>query len=116
MLHDVSPGVRRSMLTAAALLAVVVALFAFSASAMAQTAYDSIPNPIPGNVVSQAFQATSTSEFGDHIAFVPGTSQNLKSVTVLMSSRRVRNGKRRNLCHDTRPHILATKLRSAFTM
>jgi hypothetical protein len=48
--------------------------------------FNSIPSPLPGNEVSQAFEATSTSEFGDQIAFEPSTSRNLGTVTVTMSS------------------------------
>ena len=49
-------------------------------------AYDSIPTPLPGNVVSMAFEATSTSEFGDIIQFASGPSVLLQSVDVVMSS------------------------------
>ncbi len=48
--------------------------------------YDSTPQPLPPNVVSQGFQATSTDEFGDYIAFVPGPDRELSSVTVTMSA------------------------------
>jgi hypothetical protein len=49
-------------------------------------AYDSIPTPLPGNVVSMAFEATSTSEFGDIIEFQSGPPLVLQSVDVVMSS------------------------------
>ena len=48
--------------------------------------YNSIPKNLPGNVPSQAFQATQTSEFGDAVSFGPGTTDHLKQVTVVMSS------------------------------
>ncbi len=47
--------------------------------------YDSIGATVPGNVPSQAFQATQTSEFGDRVVLAAGP-RNLTSVTVLMSS------------------------------
>jgi hypothetical protein len=51
---------------------------------MGAVIYDSIPSPQPPNVVSQAFQATQTAEFGNIIDFA-GTDRVLSSVTVLMS-------------------------------
>jgi hypothetical protein len=86
MLHVKSSGLRRFVFLTAALVAVVAALFAFSANAMAQTVYDSIPNPVPANLPSLGFAATSTQEFGDDIQFVAGANGKLQSVTVLMSS------------------------------
>ena len=47
--------------------------------------YDSTVSPLPGNLPSQAFEATSTSQFGDQIIFDEGGRQ-LDSVTVTMSS------------------------------
>lgn len=48
--------------------------------------YSAIPAVIPPNVSSLGFQATQTDEFGDHVAFTPGSSRTLGSATVLMSS------------------------------
>jgi len=48
--------------------------------------YNSVSSPLPGNVASQAFEATSTSQFGDHIRFTVGTSRTVVAVTVTMSS------------------------------
>ena len=56
-----------------------------AAAAAAAPMYDSIPDPLPGNVPSVGFQATQTAELGDHIRFA-GTDRNLQSVTVTMSS------------------------------
>ena len=47
--------------------------------------YDSTVTPLPGNLPSEAFQATQTSQFGDEIVF-GGTGRQLDSVTVTMSS------------------------------
>jgi hypothetical protein len=86
---------RRGLLLSAGAL---VALFAFGAVANAAppepnapapprggTIYDSTVRPLPGNLVSQAFQATQMSEFGDEVTFV-GPDRVLKSVTVTLSS------------------------------
>ncbi len=70
-------------------LSLALALSLFSGSAFAssgQIMYDSISDPLPGNIPSQPFEATSTSEFGDHIGFAPYTGRVLESVTVIMSS------------------------------
>jgi hypothetical protein len=48
--------------------------------------YSSIPKDLPGNVASVGFEATSASELGDDIRFVPGKDRKVKSVTVVMSS------------------------------
>ena len=62
------------------------AIGAVGAAAAADTPlYDSIPDPLPGNVPSVGFQATQTAELGDRIRFA-GTGRNLQSVTVTMSS------------------------------
>lgn len=93
MSYGVSPVFRRTFLVAAALIVAVFCLLGFSSSAFAQTViYDSMPAPIPSNVPSHAFAATSTSEFGDHIEFVPGTGRRFKSVTILLSSWACENG------------------------
>jgi hypothetical protein len=47
--------------------------------------FDSIPSPIPGNVASVGFEATSVSEFGDYATF-DTDNRELQNVDVLMSS------------------------------
>ena len=42
-------------------------VFTSAATANAAAVYDNIPSPLPGNLVSQAFQATQASEFGGQI-------------------------------------------------
>ncbi len=64
---------------AAALLA------AGGALAAGTPVYDSVPAPVPGNVPSQAFQATQTSEFGDQVTLA-GTNRLVTTVDVLLSS------------------------------
>lgn len=49
--------------------------------------YDSIPHNLPGNLVSQAFEAQQTSEFGNQITFAgPSKSHHFGHVEVTMSS------------------------------
>jgi hypothetical protein len=49
--------------------------------------YDSIPQPLPGNLPSWGFEATGTSEFGNQITFGgPSGANHVGSVEVTMSS------------------------------
>ena len=71
------------LVTVAAVASALV--FAAAMSASADVIYDTIPTPLPGNIVSLGYQARSTSESGDHIAF-SGTARKLTTVTATMSS------------------------------
>jgi hypothetical protein len=63
------------------------ALLALATTTQAATvAYDSIPNPLPPNVVSEGFQCCSTAELGDEVALKPKTGRIAGQVTVVMSS------------------------------
>jgi len=69
------------------LAAAVVASLALTATAGAVTpsaVYDATPSPLPPNVASLGFQATSTSEFGDKV-HLAGTNRVLDEITVTMS-------------------------------
>ena len=70
----------RSLLTAAA--AVVIA--APAAGAAATTYYDAVPDPLPSNVASLGYYATTTSEFGQLVE--PATTGPLNTATLTMSS------------------------------
>ncbi len=81
-------GNRRTV-SAALGLALAVSLFGGVNAAQAApppptTVYDAIPSPLPPNMASLGFQATQTSEFGDHVNLT-GTSRVLNTVTVTMS-------------------------------
>ena len=52
----------------ASLAGVILATAAVSAHAD-DVIYDSVPDPLPDNLLSLGYQATQTAEFGDHIAF-----------------------------------------------
>ena len=69
------------------LAAAVVASLALTATAGAVTpsaVYDATPNPLPPNVASLGYEATSTSEFGDKV-HLAGTNRVLDEITVTMS-------------------------------
>ena len=57
----------------------------YSAAANADVVYSNLPDVLPPNLPSLGYQATSTTEFGDHIAFAPG-ARKLNSVTITMSN------------------------------
>lgn len=65
----------------------ILALSASVASAAGSTIYSNLSKPKPKNTVSQAFEATSTSEFGGAVSFAgaPPKRKN-PSVTIVLSS------------------------------
>lgn len=71
------------------ILAATVAALAVSvcsaSAASAATVFSNLPSTLPGNVPSEAFQATQSSEFGGQIVLAPGSRTN-PVVTVMMSS------------------------------
>ncbi len=72
--------------TAALLAMGALAVAAGAASAgSATTIYNNIPNPHPKDLVSQSFEATSTSEFGGQVEFA-GTARSEPTVKVALSS------------------------------
>ncbi|HXP28240.1 MAG TPA: hypothetical protein VN804_00665 [Solirubrobacteraceae bacterium] len=63
-----------------------VAIFAIAAAtAGATTVYNNVPKPLPKNVVSEAFEATSTAEFGGQVELA-GTARSNPSITAVLSS------------------------------
>ena len=66
--------------------ALVFASILGTSSAFAEVRYSSIPDKLPGNVASVGFEATSTSEFGDHVRFIDKGKNDIKKVTVVVSS------------------------------
>jgi hypothetical protein len=69
-----------------AVAAATVILAVAAPTAMASTTiYRSTVEPLPGNLTSQAYQATQMSEFGDEVTFAH-RARKLQSVTVTMSS------------------------------
>jgi hypothetical protein len=73
------------MLTMVATLVALTSGVASAAGPNAKAAYNSVPTNLPGNVPSQAFQATQTSEFGDSVE-LGGSLRRADSVDVVMSS------------------------------
>jgi hypothetical protein len=64
---------------------VIPLTFVTGVSAASTAIFNSIPDPLPGNLPSQPYQAQQATEVGDYIHFA-GTERNLSSVTVTMSS------------------------------
>lgn len=82
-------------------LGAVVASFALFAAgataASAGTVYSNLPKSMPKNVVSEAFEATSTSEFGGQVEFAYSTVAN-PTVTAVLSSWACQEGSGKS-CH-----------------
>jgi len=76
---------KRVVKLATALLAVTAVSAVAAGSAGAEIIFNNIPRPFPGNLVSQAFEATQTSEFGSQVEFA-GTARVSPTVTVTLSS------------------------------
>lgn len=72
---------KRAFLSICAVGVLFVPTAAFADSVI----YTTVPNPLPPNVPSLGYEATSTQEFGDVIQF-DGTDRNLSTVTVGMSN------------------------------
>ena len=70
--------------SAAAVAVVSLALTVSAGAVSSSVVYNATPNPLPPNVASLGFQATQTSEFGDHV-HLAGTDRVLNTVTVTMS-------------------------------
>lgn len=69
------------------ILSLTALLIAFGVTqAFAQTIYNNIPSPVPGNLSSQPFEAQGSSEFGDLVQFSTGTGRSLTTVVQIMSS------------------------------
>jgi hypothetical protein len=62
-----------------------LALFGSTQADAPTVIYNNIPNPLPGNLVSEAYEATSTSEYGGQVSFA-GNARLNPNVTVIMSS------------------------------
>ncbi len=63
----------------------VAAITMVAAVAQADVIFSNLPAVLPGNLASIGYQATQTSELGDHVQFAGG-ARNLKSATVTMSN------------------------------
>jgi hypothetical protein len=83
MLSRIPRGVTK-LATALVAATAIVAIMAGTAIA-ATVVYNNVPAPLPGNMPSIGFQATSTSEFGGLVEFT-ATQRKEPTVTVVMSS------------------------------
>ena len=82
----------------AAMAVVTLVLTASAGAVTSSVVYNAVPSPLPPNVASLGFEATSTSEFGDYV-HLGGTDRNLDAVTVTMSDWAL---------HSDYPSMLAT--------
>ncbi len=63
---------------------VAVAMAATAGAVTTSVVYNAVPSPVPPNVASVGFEATSASQFGDYV-HLAGTNRVLNTVTVTMS-------------------------------
>jgi hypothetical protein len=77
---------KRPMFFAALVVAALSASLAAGSALAASVVYNAIPSPLPPNVASVGFEATSTSEFGDYVHLTStNANRRLSTVTVTMS-------------------------------
>jgi len=76
---------RRAFSAAVALVAVAAMAAIGAGTAGAETVYNNVPSPLPGNFASVGLEATSSSEFGGEIELA-GTARAKPTVTIVMSS------------------------------
>jgi hypothetical protein len=84
-MHSTRPRLRRRTQALLIVLAMVALSAPVALAAPGTVIYDSQPTPLPGNLPSRAFQATQTTEFGDHIVFGAGPRE-LGTASVVLSS------------------------------
>jgi hypothetical protein len=72
------------MFVAALVVAALSGGLAANSALAGSVVYNATPSPLPPNVASLGFEATSTSEFGDYV-HLAGTNRRLNTVTVTMS-------------------------------
>jgi hypothetical protein len=85
-MHRRSPAKLCRLGAVLAAAAASAAIGAASASATLPTNYDNFPSPLPGNAVSEAFQATQTGQFGGQIELAGTIGAKTAAITVGMSS------------------------------
>ena len=77
---------KRLMILAALVVAALSVSLAASSALAASPVYNAIPSPLPPNVASVGYEATSTSEFGDSVHLsTTNADRRLNTVTVTMS-------------------------------
>ncbi len=93
---------RAVRLTVLALAVGVFSALTAGAASASEVVYNYLPTPIPGNVVSEAFEATQTGEFGGQVELANTARKNPK-VTVIMSSWACEHGSWNNFDCTTAP-------------
>jgi hypothetical protein len=90
-----SAGLATALLAATAVLAMMVG------TASAAVIYNNIPKPLPGNLPSVPFEASSSSEFGGQVGFASPQARYGKDVIITMSSWACENLQSGANCHTT---------------
>jgi hypothetical protein len=85
MIGTIPARVARSVTVLLATAAVLACASASAGAASLTPVYNNIPATLPGNVPSEAFEATSTSQFGGEVQLA-GPTLNSTKVTIAMSS------------------------------
>jgi hypothetical protein len=93
---------RRAISAAVALLAFAALAAIGAGTAGAETVYNNVPSPLPGNFASIGLEATSSSEFGGEIELA-GTARSQPTVTVVMSSWACQTGTVEAGCTTAKP-------------
>src|ERR1700683_3424301 len=83
MTGRIPAGVARLVMATLALMGALA--IAGAASAGSEVIYSNAASPLPGNVVSEAFEATQTGQFGGAVEFA-GTARKATSGAGVMSS------------------------------
>ncbi len=93
---------RRAISAVVALLAVTALAAIGAGTAGAETVYNNVPSPLPGNFASIGLAATSSTEFGGEIELA-GKARSQPTVTVVMSSWACETGTVEAGCKTAKP-------------
>src|SRR5579859_3472735 len=75
----------KKLVVGSVIAVVTLAISAITVFAAGPVIYNNIPQPLPGNLASEPFEAQGVSEFGGLVSFA-GVGRNGPTVTVTMSS------------------------------
>ena len=93
---------RRALSAAVALVAIAAMTAIGAGTAGAETVYNNVPSPLPGNFASIGLAATSSTEFGGEIELT-GKARSQPTVTVVMSSWACETGTVESGCTTAKP-------------
>lgn len=93
---------RRAISAAVALVAVAAVAAIGAGTAGAETVYNNVPSPLPGNFASIGLAATSSTEFGGEIELA-GKARSKPTLTIVMSSWACESGSVESNCTTLKP-------------